>query len=95
MRLQLRHIIPLALLWLGCGAELSVSEALPVEAGELAQEQAMLRAFDCSDCLKGIEGARFVGGFSRERVVDDIYHYSLDVRVGPTEYDTLTLHRVV
>jgi hypothetical protein len=95
MRLQLRHIVPSALLWLGCGAGPSVSEALPVEAGELAQEQSMLRTFDCSDCLKEAPGARFASGFSRERVVDDIYHYSVDVRVGPTESDTITLHRVV
>ncbi|WP_257457532.1 alpha/beta hydrolase [Archangium lipolyticum] len=95
MRFNLRHIVPFALLWLGCGAEPSVSEALPAQAEELAQEQSMLRDFDCSDCLKGTEGARLVGGFSRERVVDDIYHYSVDVRVGPTVYDTITLHRVV
>jgi hypothetical protein len=95
MRFQLRHIVPFALLWMGCGAEPSVSEASPAQAEELAQEQSMLQSFDCSDCLKGTEDARLVRGFSRERVVDDIYHYSIDVRVGPTVYDTITLHRVV
>jgi hypothetical protein len=46
MRFQLRHIVPLALLWMGCGAETPVSEALPSEAEELAQEQSMLQVSD-------------------------------------------------
>jgi len=96
MRFNLRHIVPIALLSLvGCGVETPVSETLPVAAEELGQEQSMLQASDCPSCLVGTEGARFVSGFEREKVVDDVYHYRIRLRVGDTANDVITLHRVV
>ena len=96
MRFNLRHIVPIALLSLvGCGAESPDSEALPAAAEEVGQEQSMLQASDCPSCLVGTQGARFVSGFERERVVDDIYHYRIRLQVGATANDIITLHRVV
>ncbi|HEX8440901.1 hypothetical protein [Archangium sp.] len=95
MRFQLRHIVPLALLWMGCGAETPVSEALSAEAQELVQEQSMLQLSDTESLLGGAAEAHLVGGFERERVVDDVYHYSVKLQVGPDAHDVITLHRVV
>jgi hypothetical protein len=96
MRFQLRHIVPLALLWMGCGAETPVSEALSSEAEELVQEQSMLQLSDNPGLLGGMAEAHLVGGFERERVADDIYHYSAKLQVGPNPaHDVITLHRVV
>ncbi len=96
MRFQLRHIVPLALLWMGCGAETPVSEALPSEVEELVQEQSMLQVSDNPSFLGGMAEARLVSGFERERVVDDIYHYSAKLQVGPNPaHDVITVHRVV
>ncbi|MGZ3459381.1 MAG: hypothetical protein ACXU86_12865, partial [Archangium sp.] len=96
MRFNLRHIVPVGLLLLGCGAETPVSEPLPTAAEEGVQEQSMLQASDCPGCLEGTLGARFVGGVQREQVVDDIFHYTLRLQVGPdAAHDVVTLHRVV
>jgi pimeloyl-ACP methyl ester carboxylesterase len=96
MRFNLRHIVPIALLSLvGCGVETPVSETVPGAAEELGQGQSMLQLSDCPSCLVGTEGARFVSGFERERVVDDVYHYRIRLRVGDTANDVITLHRVV
>ncbi|HYO70116.1 MAG TPA: hypothetical protein VEU33_28970 [Archangium sp.] len=96
MRFNLRHIVPIALLLLaGCGVETPVSETLPVAAEELGQEQSMLQASECPSCLVGTEGARFVSGFEREHVVEDVYHYRIRLQVGATAHDVITLHRVV
>ncbi|MCY1073767.1 hypothetical protein [Archangium lansingense] len=96
MRFNLRHIVPIALLSLvGCGAETSESEELSATAEEVGQAQSMLQASDCSSCLAGTEGARFISGFERERVQGDIYHYSIRLQVGRSAHDIITLHRVV
>ncbi|HEX5750818.1 MAG TPA: hypothetical protein VFZ09_31630 [Archangium sp.] len=96
MRFNLRHIVPVALLSLvGCGVETPVSETLPAAAEELGQEQSMLQVSDCPGCLVGTEDARFVSGFEREKVVGDVYHYRIRLRVGETANDVITLHRVV
>ncbi|HYO53380.1 hypothetical protein [Archangium sp.] len=96
MRFNLRHIVPFALLSLvGCGAEIPVSEALPAAAEEVGQEQSMLQLSHCPGCLAGVEGARLVGGFEREQVTGDIYHYIIRLQVGPAAHDIITLHRVV
>ncbi|MFE8605040.1 hypothetical protein [Archangium violaceum] len=97
MRFNLRHIVPVALLSLvGCGVETPVSETVPVAAEELGQTRSMLQlSSDCPGCLAGTEGASFVSGFERERVVDDVYHYRIRLRVGATANDVITVHRVV
>jgi hypothetical protein len=90
MRIQLHHIVPLALLWLGCGAETPVS-APPPETEVLAQELSMLQLSN----TQGVAELGAVGGFEREQVVGDVYHYSLQLQVGPNARDVITLHRVV
>lgn len=95
MRIQLRHIVPLALLWLGCGVETPASQTPAAETEQVAQLGSMLQASACDACLAGTEGARFLGGFERRQVADDIFHYSIPLRVGPGEHDVIVLHRVV
>ena len=90
MRIQLHHIVPLALLWLGCGAETPVSAPTP-ETEVLAQELSMLQLSD----ILGVAELDGVGGFERKQVVGDVYHYSLQLQVGPNAQDVITLHRVV
>ncbi len=89
MSLNLRFILPSALLMMGCGTETTTaSEAVPLEAVEVMEGQSMLRADTRVD-------PRLVGGFERKHLFEDVYHYSARVRVGPGEYDYITLHRVV
>ncbi|ATB30617.1 hypothetical protein [Melittangium boletus] len=95
MRFNLRHILPLALMTFGCGAETSFSEA-PVEAAEIGvHQQSMLQVTACADCLSSTPGARFLTGFDREWIKGDVYHYSLRLQVGPGAHDVVVLHRVV
>ena len=42
-----------------------------------------------------MEGARLVGGFEREQVVEGVSHYRFRLQVGDTANDVITLHRVV
>ncbi len=93
MRIPLHHIVPLALLWLGCGAETPVAEAPPTETAALAQELSMLQLPDTQGLLGDLGGV--AGGFEREQVAGDVYHYSFQLRVGAGEHDVITLHRVV
>jgi hypothetical protein len=99
MRIQLRHIVPFALLWLvGCGAETPVAEALPAEAQaeQRVQEQELLQLAGARGYLGGMVGARTTGGVERRHVVGNIYHYSVRLQVGPNvAQDVITLHRVV
>jgi hypothetical protein len=92
MRLDLRFILPSALLWLGCGAEpMTASEGVPPDPMEVKEEQ-----LEASMLQMGAEvDARLGRGFERRHVVDDIYQYSARLRVGGGEHDVLTLHRVV
>ncbi|HEX8825353.1 MAG TPA: hypothetical protein VF794_35895 [Archangium sp.] len=95
MRFQLHHLLPFALLWLGCGAETTASEAPPVEAEVLVQEQSMLELSDRQGLLASAAGASVAGGIEREQVAGDIYHYSFRLQVGAGAHDVVTLHRVV
>jgi hypothetical protein len=95
MRIQLHHIVPLALLWLGCGAETPVSEASPTETAALAQELSMLQLSDTQSLLGSVAEVAGAGDFERQQVVGDVYHYSLQLRVGQGQHDVITLHRVV
>jgi len=97
MRFNIRHILPLALMTFGCGAETSFSEEPVVEAAEIGvHQQSMLQVTACTDCLSSTTGARLLTGFDRERIEGDVYHYSLRLQVGPdAAHDVVVLHRVV
>ncbi|HEY0094280.1 MAG TPA: hypothetical protein VGB96_08150, partial [Archangium sp.] len=63
MRIQLHHIVPLALLWLGCGAETPVSEASSTETAALAQELSMLQLSDTQSLLGSVAEVAGAGDF--------------------------------
>ena len=46
-----------------------------------------LPGLGCSSC--------FGVGFEREHITEDIYHYSLEIQVGPSDLDRMRVHRVV
>ena len=96
MRFNLRHLLPLAMLSFGCGAENAAGE--PSEAAvdvEQMQEQSMLQAAGCTSCLAST-GATVQSVLSREQLKNDVYHYTLRMQVGPdAEHDVVVLHRVV
>lgn len=88
MRFNLRHLLPLALLTMGCGVD-SPCSPLVANATE-SQSLSYLR------CLVDVDDVHVMSDFTREHVVDDVYHYSLRLQVGPdAKHDVIGLHRVV
>ncbi len=72
--------------------DLTAREIIAASAWEIAAD------FDTADKVRPADGDRGVPRMldvSRELVVDDIYHYHWNVRVGSGPFDVVVLHRVV
>jgi hypothetical protein len=70
--------------------ERAAAELAAVTGWEIVEPDAIESSTEVDKSLLG-----WLLGWEREVLVDDIAHYSFEVRVGPGEFDVIGLHRVV